>query len=77
MNHLKEFINQLQTIDVKIIERNRARNDRLQVIKFYDISHQNPFLSSYFKNEMRELKEKAITDILNLPREQLFFSYKD
>src|SRR4051812_44510104 len=73
MQHFKDFIIKLQTIDIKVTERNNVRDDQLQPIKLYDISHQNPFLSASFKNEMRELKELAITDILNLSRDQIVF----
>lgn len=70
MNHFKKFLIKLQTLDIKINQRNAMIDGELVQLKFYDISHQNPFLSGSFKNELKELKELAITDILNLPREQ-------
>lgn len=73
MQHFKEFLIKLQTLDIKVNQRNKIINGEVQKISFYDISHQNPFLSASFKNELKELKELAITDILNLPREQIIF----
>ena len=73
MNHFKDFLIKLHTIDIKTSERKKVINGELGQIKFYDISHQNPSLNNAFKNELKELKELAITDLLNLPREQVFF----
>jgi hypothetical protein len=36
----------------------------------YTISHQNPYLNNGFRNELKELKELALIDILNLSAEQ-------
>ncbi len=73
MQHFKDFLIKLQTLDIKVNERNKVINGQLQKTSFYDLSHQNPFLSAPFKNELKELKELAITDILNLQREQIIF----
>src|SRR6188768_535877 len=71
VNHFKDFLIKLQTLDVRI--RPLKKSDEEKSIKYYDISHQCPFLSADFKNEVRQLKELAITDILNLPKEQIIF----
>lgn len=76
MQHLKDFLIKLQTLDIKINERKKVINGELSQIKFYDISHQNAYLNSSFKNDLKEAKELAITDILNLPREQIIFQKK-
>ncbi len=71
MQHFKDLFIKLQTLDIRINQRKVIRNSEEQEISSYDISHQNPFLSQAFKNELKELKELAITDILILPREQI------
>ena len=73
MQHFKEFLIKLQTLDIKINHRNAVVSGGPIQINFYDISHQNPFLSDSFKNELKELKELALTDILNHQREQILF----
>jgi hypothetical protein len=73
MQHFKEFLIKLQTLDIKILKRETVRNGKLQEYTFYDISHENPFLNAAFQNELKQLKEFAITDILNLSREQIIF----
>src|SRR5438045_2840464 len=73
MQDFKEFIIKLQTIDIKINQRNVVGCTDIKPEKFYDISHENPFLSSSFKNEMKRLRELALTDILMLQREQIIF----
>lgn len=73
MQHFKEFLIKLQTLDIKVNQRNKVVDGQRGQINFYDISHQNPYLSATFKNYLKELKELAITDILNLPREQIIF----
>ena len=73
MNHFKDFIIRLQTINIKINQRKVAGNSDINSEKFYDISHENPFLSPSFKNEMKELRELALTDILLLQRDQIVF----
>jgi hypothetical protein len=73
MNHFKDLLIKLQTLDIKINQRNAVVDGESVQIKFYDISHQNPFLSGSFKNELKELKELALTDILNHQREQILF----
>ena len=71
MNHFKDFLIKLHTLDIRI--RPLKKSDEEKSIKYYDISHESPFLNAAFKNELRELKEMAITDILNLPKEQIIF----
>src|SRR3954447_17989078 len=73
MQDFKNFFIRLQTINIKINQRGGAGNTDISRQKIYDISHENPFLSSSFGNEMKELKELALTDILMLPREQVIF----
>src|SRR4051812_35632609 len=71
MQHFKEFIIKLQTIDIKINQRNVVGYSDIKPEKFYDISHENPFLSPSFNNVIKELRELALTDILMLQREQI------
>jgi hypothetical protein len=73
MQHFKEFLIKLQTIDIKVLQRKTGSDEREKIIRYYDISHQNPYLSVPYKNELMEIKELAITDILNLPLEQIRF----
>ncbi len=73
MQHFKDFLIKLQTLDVKIKKRKAIVDGLKREISYYDLSHQNPFLNAPFKNELKELKELAITDILNLQREQIIF----
>ncbi|WP_018615243.1 hypothetical protein [Segetibacter koreensis] len=76
MQHFKQFIIKLQTIDIKINQRNGVGYSDIKPEKIYDISHENPFLSSSFANEMKELRELALTDILMLQREQIVFQMR-
>ncbi len=73
MLHFKEFLIKLQTLDIKISEKKKGKDEREQVTRSYDISHQSPFVSADYKNEISEIKELAITDLLNLSREQIHF----
>lgn len=73
MKHYKDFLIRLQTLDIQIKKRKTATHGQQHEVNFYDISHENPFLGASFKNELKELKEHAITDVLNLPREQIIF----
>ena len=73
MKDFKDFLVRLQTLDIKITTKNLVEKGVANETRYYDISHQNPFLSPAFKNEMKQLKEHAITDILNLPKEQVLF----
>src|SRR5215207_6396375 len=76
MKHFKDFLIKLQTLDVKIIQKTVHTNqDQIQKA-YYDLSHQNPHLSDQFRNELKELRELALTDILNLPLEQIEFQLK-
>lgn len=43
MNHFKDFLIKLQTVDIKVNQRNKVINGEAQQIEYYDISHQNPF----------------------------------
>ena len=63
MQHFKDFLIRLQTLDIRINKRKVVRNGQEQEISYYDISQENPYLSQSFKNELKELKELAITDI--------------
>lgn len=73
MVHFKEFLIKLQTLDIKISERKTSIDGEEKVARSYEISHQTPYHSPAFKNELREIKELAITDVLNLSREQIDF----
>lgn len=73
MRHFKDFLIRLQTLDIKISKRKLVSNGQEHERTYYDISNENPFLNISFKNELKELKELAITDVLNLPREQIIF----
>jgi hypothetical protein len=71
MEHFKDFVIKLQTIDIKINHRKHEVNDYRKDVGYYDISDQNPYLSDTYRNELKELRELALTDILNLPTEQI------
>jgi hypothetical protein len=71
MQHFKEFLLLVQSLDIQIGQMSATRHGSQQQINYYDISHENPFLNATFKNQLKELKELAITDILNMPREQI------
>jgi hypothetical protein len=71
MKHFNDFVIKLQTIDIKINHKKEIGKDNENGIGHYDISHQNPFLNDAFRNELKELREFALTDILNLPVEQI------
>jgi hypothetical protein len=73
MVHFKEFLIKLQTLDIKIIERMTNIDGQEKITRSYEISHQTPYHSPAFKNELKEIKELAITDVLNLSREQIEF----
>lgn len=73
MVHFKDFLIKLQTSDIKIIERKTNIDGQEKITRSYEISHQTPYHSPAFKNELREIKELAITDVLNLSREQIDF----
>lgn len=73
MKHYKDFLIKLQTLDIKISQKKSNRDGILRELNCYDISHESPYLSNTFKNELKELRELALTDILNLPAEQIFF----
>lgn len=73
MLHFKDFLLELQTLDIKIIEKKTSNDGHEKVARMYEISHQTPYHSPAFKNELREVKELAITDVLNLSREQINF----
>jgi hypothetical protein len=71
MNNYKDFIIKLQTLDIKISQKRSFREGVQREYSIYDISHQNPYLSDTFRNELKELRELALTDILNLLPEQI------
>ncbi len=73
MLHFKDFLIKLQTLDIKISERKSNIDGQEKIARSYEISHETPYHSPAFKNELREIKELAITDILNLSREQIDF----
>jgi len=67
MKHYKYFIIKLQTLDIKTGQERHVDAGRRKEFSIYIISHQNPYLSDTFRNELKELKELAFIDILNLP----------
>lgn len=71
MQHFKDFLIKIQTLGIKINTQKLVVNGQNQEVTYYDISHENPLLSPAFNNELKELKELAITDILNLSRAQV------
>jgi hypothetical protein len=73
MLHFKDFLIKLQTLDIKISERKTNIDGQEKIARSYEISHQTPYHSPAFKNELKEIKELAITDVLNLSREQIEF----
>lgn len=73
MKHYKDFLIRLQTLDIQVKNRKTATNGEQHDVRYYNLSHENPFLGASFTNELRQLKEYALTDLLNLPREQIIF----
>src|SRR5688500_18498818 len=73
MKHFKDFLIKLQTLDIKINKRKAALNSKEHEVSYYDISHENPFLNPEFKIALKQIFEHALTDVLNLPREQVIF----
>lgn len=73
MLHFKDFLIKLQTLNIKIIETKIDLDGQEKVTRIYEISHQSPYHSPGFKNELRGLTELAITDVLNLSQEQIAF----
>ncbi len=75
MKHFNDFLIQLQTLDIKIIQKPIVNGDQSSTA-CYDLSHQNPFLSNHYKNEIKALRELALTDLLSLGIEQIGFQLK-
>ncbi len=73
MKPFREFLIKLQPLDIKISQKKSNRNGIPGEFNYYDISHQSPSLTNTYKNELKELRELALTDILNLPAEQISF----
>jgi hypothetical protein len=71
MKHYKNFIINLQTLDIKTRQKRQVESGSLKEFATYTVSHQNPYLSHTFRNELKELKELALIDILNLSSEQI------
>ena len=76
MKHFKDFLIRLQTLDIKVIPAKPATYDYKGKPAYYDLSHESPYLSPAYRNELKELRELALTDILNLPGEQILFQLK-
>ncbi len=74
--HFKDFLIKLQTLAIEVIPEKPSINGNRGKPAYYDISQQNPYLSNKYRNELKELRELALTDILNLPREQIVFQVK-
>jgi hypothetical protein len=53
MNNYKDFIIKLQTLDIKISQKRSFREGVQREYSIYDISHQNPYLSDTFRNELK------------------------
>jgi hypothetical protein len=70
MKHYKDFIIKLQTLDIKTRQKRQVELGSPTEFSTYTISHQNPYLNNGFRNELKELKELALIDILNLSAEQ-------
>ncbi|GEO11786.1 hypothetical protein [Segetibacter aerophilus] len=71
MKHYKDFIIKLQTLDIKTAQKRQDESRNPENFSIYVISHQNPYLSDTFRNELKELKELAVIDILNLSSDQI------
>jgi len=76
MEHFKDFLIRLQTLDIKVIPAKPATYDYKGKPAYYDLSHESPYLSPAYRNELKKLRELALTDILNLPGEQILFQLK-
>jgi hypothetical protein len=71
MKHYKDFIIKLQTLDIKTRQKRQVEFRSPTEFSTYTISHQNPYLNNAFRNELKELKELALIDILNLSAQQI------
>jgi hypothetical protein len=71
MRDFKDFLMKIQTLDIQFKQVATDVNILQQPVNYYDISHEIPFLKGSYKSQLKELQELAITDILNLPREQI------
>lgn len=71
MKHYKDFIIKLQTVDIKTRQKRQVESGSLKEFATYTVSHQNPYLSDTFRNELKELKELALIDFLNFSGEQI------
>jgi len=72
MKHFKDFLIRLHTSDIKVNRRKQVSEIQEREVIYDDIHHENPFLSSGFKKQLRELKELAITDLLTIPVEHSY-----
>jgi hypothetical protein len=73
MQHFKDFLIKIQTLGIRINKQKLVAKGQSQKGNYYDISHENPYLRPDYSNEIKELKELAITELLNVPREQVLF----
>jgi hypothetical protein len=79
MEHFKKFLIRLHTFNISIATRKKNADTypyTTREVQFYDLSHENPGLSSSFKSEVKELSELAVTDILNLASAQITLQLK-
>ncbi|MFP5080128.1 hypothetical protein [Pedobacter sp. JCM 36344] len=74
MQHFKDFIIRLHTFDIQRKQRNTISGGIQTIVpgtSYYDLSNENPYLSSDFRNRLTELTELAVTDLLMLSDEQI------
>jgi hypothetical protein len=79
MEHFKKFLIRLQTFNIGITTRKKNADGyphNTREVQFYDLSHENPYLSRSFKSEVKELSELAVTDLLNLAPAQITLQLK-
>lgn len=78
MKQLNKFLIRLQTFELKTLELSKPSTNGIsnEVKSYYDLSHENPYLSIAFSKELKFLCEQALTDILTLPKEQVHFQIK-
>lgn len=77
MQHLKEFLTNIQTFDLRIIEDDIlmewGANEKKHV-KVYDLTYQTPYYDSFsYRSELRVLKDMAFIDLMTLDKERISF----
>ena len=75
MQHLKDFLTRIQSLDLRIIEDDivmgTGTNEKKHV-KAYDLTYQTQYYDSFsYRSELRVLKDMAFIDLITLDREHI------